>query len=125
MAELFTEIAVRVICYWIQHLDQAPSSQGNRFRDGFVCTESFFVDWIRQQYLDRINEYIEQKDSASQKQISLHVGNLNQAAEQSSSASTVSSTSNGSAVENVNQVRSTSFAKSEQALWFSAKQPQS
>lgn len=75
----------------------------------------FFVDWIRQQYLDRINEYLEQKDSSSQKQISLHVGNLNQAVEQSSSASAALATSNGASVDTSNQVRSTTFAKTEQA----------
>lgn len=75
----------------------------------------FFVDWIRQQYLDRINEYLEQKDSSSQKQISLHVGNLSQNAEQSISTSAASSTSNGASVDTSNQIRSTTFAKTEQA----------
>lgn len=111
LQKLQSELSATEFNTWIKPLQVKETDS----EMALYAPNPFFVDWIRQQYLDRINEYIEQKDSASQKQISLHVGNLNQAAEQSSSASTVSSTSNGSAVENVNQVRSTSFAKSEQA----------
>ncbi|GAA4360421.1 chromosomal replication initiator protein DnaA [Kangiella marina] len=35
----------------------------------------FFVDWIRQQYLDRITEFVTSKDESNHMHISLHVGN--------------------------------------------------
>ncbi|MBD3669100.1 MAG: chromosomal replication initiator protein DnaA [Kangiella sp.] len=111
LQKLQSELSATEFNTWIKPLQVKETDS----EMALYAPNPFFVDWIRQQYLDRINEYLEQKDSSSQKQISLHVGNLNQAVDQSSSSSAASATSNGASVDTSNQVRSTTFAKTEQA----------
>lgn len=111
LQKLQSELSATEFNTWIKPLQVKETDS----EMALYAPNPFFVDWIRQQYLDRINEYLEQKDSSSQKQISLHVGNLSQNAEQSTSASAASTTSNGASVDTSNQVRPTTFAKTEQA----------
>lgn len=60
----------------------------------------FFVDWIRQQYLDRINEFLIQRDNNQQKHISLHVGNVSHVTNQSANSESVNNKQNPVAPSN-------------------------
>ncbi|MBD3654206.1 chromosomal replication initiator protein DnaA [Kangiella sp.] len=101
LQKLQSELSATEFNTWIKPLQVKETDS----EMALYAPNPFFVDWIRQQYLDRINEYLEQKDSSSQKQISLHVGNLNQSADQGSSGSNSQANINGSSSDSVTQAR--------------------
>lgn len=75
LQKLQSELSATEFNTWIKPLQVQETDS----EMALYAPNPFFVDWIRQQYLDRINEFLVKKDSAQQKLISLHVGNLNQA----------------------------------------------
>ncbi|MCW9028784.1 MAG: chromosomal replication initiator protein DnaA, partial [Kangiella sp.] len=90
LQKLQSELSATEFNTWIKPLQVQETDS----EMALYAPNPFFVDWIRQQYLDRINEFLEQKDSTEQKQISLHVGNLSQPAAQNSIAKVTNSTNN-------------------------------
>ncbi len=74
LQKLQSELSATEFNTWIKPLQVKETDS----EMALYAPNPFFVDWIRQQYLDRINEFLEQRDNDSQKHISLHVGNLNQ-----------------------------------------------
>lgn len=110
LQKLQSELSATEFNTWIKPLQVKETDS----EVALYAPNPFFVDWIRQQYLDRINEFLEQRESGSQKQISLHVGNLNQSAVQGNSISDSSDTVNGAGVQTPSSVRRVIQSHSEQ-----------
>ncbi len=92
LQKLQSELSATEFNTWIKPLQVKETDS----EMALYAPNPFFVDWIRQQYLDRINEHIGQRepgDSQQAKQISLHVGNANQGVE--APVSSESTTANG------------------------------
>ncbi|NVK23108.1 MAG: chromosomal replication initiator protein DnaA [Kangiellaceae bacterium] len=77
LQKLQSELSATEFNTWIKPLQVRESDQ----EMALFAPNPFFVDWIRQQYLDRISEFVSSKELDKAKQISLHVGNI--AAQQS------------------------------------------
>lgn len=71
LQRLQSELSVTEFNTWIKPLQVRETDK----EMALFAPNPFFVDWIRQQYLDRITEVVTSKSDQNQLQISLHVGN--------------------------------------------------
>ncbi|WP_223669797.1 chromosomal replication initiator protein DnaA [Kangiella shandongensis] len=71
LQRLQSELSVTEFNTWIKPLQVRETDK----EMALFAPNPFFVDWIRQQYLDRITEVVSSKSEQAQLQISLHVGN--------------------------------------------------
>ena len=85
--QLQSELSATEFNTWIKPLQVRENAQ----EMALYAPNPFFVDWIRQQYLDKITEFLATQGESNNKSISLHVGNVNVAANTESSASSPSS----------------------------------
>ena len=71
LQRLQSELSVTEFNTWIKPLQVRETDK----EMALFAPNPFFVDWIRQQYLDRITEFVSGKDTGRNLHISLHVGN--------------------------------------------------
>ncbi len=71
LQRLQSELSVTEFNTWIKPLQVRETDK----EMALFAPNPFFVDWIRQQYLDRITEFVASKEDHNQMHISLHVGN--------------------------------------------------
>lgn len=106
LQKLQSELSATEFNTWIKPLQVKETDS----EMALYAPNPFFVDWIRQQYLDRINEFLEQRDTNAHKQISLHVGNLNQTSQQATTNGSANSPSPiASTADNRPRVHNNSF----------------
>lgn len=70
LQRLQSELSVTEFNTWIKPLQVKETDK----EMALFAPNPFFVDWIRQQYLDRITEFVSSKDNSQPVHISLHVG---------------------------------------------------
>ena len=70
LQRLQSELSVTEFNTWIKPLQVRVTDK----EMALYAPNPFFVDWIRQQYLDRIAEFVTAKDNTNNLHISLHVG---------------------------------------------------
>lgn len=100
LQRLQSELSVTEFNTWIKPLQVQETDK----EMALFAPNPFFVDWIRQQYLDRITEFVASKEDSGQMHISLHVGNAQIAESAPSQAS--NNTSQASVKPAVNHVAS-------------------
>lgn len=101
LQRLQSELSVTEFNTWIKPLQVRETDK----EMALFAPNPFFVDWIRQQYLDRITEFVTSKEDSNQMHISLHVGNA-QIAESASTQGT-NNTTQASTKPTVNHIAST------------------
>ncbi|HEY9030163.1 MAG TPA: chromosomal replication initiator protein DnaA [Kangiella sp.] len=90
LQKLQSELSATEFNTWIKPLQVKETDS----EMALYAPNPFFVDWIRQQYLDRINEFLIQRDNNQQKHISLHVGNVSHVSNESANAKPVNNQQN-------------------------------
>ncbi|ACV25424.1 chromosomal replication initiator protein DnaA [Kangiella koreensis] len=96
LQKLQSELSATEFNTWIKPLQVKETDS----EMALYAPNPFFVDWIRQQYLDRINEFLIQRDNNQQKHISLHVGNVAQIVNQNSNSQAVNNNHNAATPSN-------------------------
>ena len=71
LQRLQSELSVTEFNTWIKPLQVKETDK----EMALFAPNPFFVDWIRQQYLDKITEFVADKENDANLHISLHVGN--------------------------------------------------
>ncbi|AOE48733.1 chromosomal replication initiator protein DnaA [Kangiella sediminilitoris] len=89
LQRLQSELSVTEFNTWIKPLQVRETDN----EMALFAPNPFFVDWIRQQYLDRITEVVNSKPDNTQLHISLHVGHAQSDTPEKSSANPVSAAS--------------------------------
>lgn len=99
LQRLQSELSVTEFNTWIKPLQVRETDK----EMALFAPNPFFVDWIRQQYLDRITEFASSKDSSQPMHISLHVGHAELTSSTSSPAKESSPPSSGNLGQAVQQ----------------------
>ncbi|GAA0208081.1 chromosomal replication initiator protein DnaA [Kangiella japonica] len=84
LQRLQSELSVTEFNTWIKPLQVRETDK----EMALFAPNPFFVDWIRQQYLDRITEFVSSKDNNRNLHISLHVGHAEISSQSASNNST-------------------------------------